>query len=134
MAMKPRAVDLQLREQRQRSYVSSVTVSTKFPRVAAVALELRFTTGADKLLVSPYSQIYTADMQAFFELQCPSRDCSRGGFDLQAAVQSAVSSRDKWGQGRLQCNGTAVGGEGRGAPCPVELSFEIAITPEDGLR
>lgn len=129
MAIKPRAVDLQLREQRQRNYVSAVTVSTQFPQVATVALELRFTTGDNKPLLSPYSQIYTADMQAFFELQCPSRDCSRGGFDLRTAVARAVQSRDKQGQGRLQCGGVS-SAEVRGARCPVELAFDIEITPK----
>ena len=128
MALKPRAVDLQRREQRQRNYVSSTTVATQFPQVTEVALDLRFTTGPDKPLLSPYSQIYTADMQAFFELQCPSRDCAGGGFDLRTAVARAVQSPAKAGNGKLPCTGIATNAEVKKTKCPVEMTYEVAVT------
>lgn len=86
MALKPRVPDHPQRERRQRGYAGSTTVSERFTRLRELVFELRFTGADSKPLLSPYKQIHTGDMQAFFELQCPSRECSGGGFDLSAAA------------------------------------------------
>ena len=120
MALKPRVTDLQLREQRQRSYAASVTIAEQFPRVRELVLEIRFTGAENKPLLSPYKQLYSGDMRAFFELQCPARDCTGGGFDLSVAAADAARSRDGIKRGTKQCHGVS-----QGSACPVELHFEI---------
>ena len=123
MALKPRITDQQQREQRQRGYASSNTVSERFPRVRELVFELRFTAAESKPLLSPYKQIYTGDMQAFFELQCPSRECLGGGFDLSTAAANAAGSHEGISRGRIQCRGVA-----QGSACVVELHYEIVAS------
>lgn len=134
MAHKSRPVDLRQREQRQRGYASSQTVSMLFPRVKELTLDLRFTGVHNKLLFSPYKQIYTADMQAFFELQCPSIDCSDGGFDLRLAVARAAQNPAEIGHGRLACRGVSAAGESKGAACSVEMTFAIEVSVDSEGR
>lgn len=121
MAIKPRAGDLQRREQRQRSYISAMTIGRQFPKVKELSLELRFTEAAQKPFLSPYRQIYTADMQAFFKVQCPFKDCKEGGFDLQRAVASAAGNRDGLDEGQMRC----LGAMPQGVACPVEMVYKI---------
>lgn len=120
MALKPRVTDLQQRERRQRGYAASKTVSERFPRLRELVFELRFRAVDNKPLLSPYKQIYTGDMQAFFELQCPSRECTGGGFDLSTVASAAACSHDGISRGLLQCRGVA-----QGSACVVELQYEI---------
>ncbi|WP_341917941.1 hypothetical protein [Hydrocarboniphaga effusa] len=120
MALKPRVTDLQQRERRQRGYAASRTISERFPRVRELVFELRFKGEAGKPLLSPYKQIYTGDMQAFFELQCPSRECAGGGFDLSTAADRAAGSHDGISHGLIKCRGVA-----QGSACVVELQYEI---------
>ena len=119
MALKPRVTDHQQRERRQRGYACSTTLSERFPRLRELVFELRFTGAGGKPLLSPYKQIYTGDMQAFFELQCPSRDCTGGGFDLNAAAAHAAGGHEGISRGHLQCRGVALG-----SACVVELHYQ----------
>jgi hypothetical protein len=125
MTYKARAADLQHRERRQHGYTAATTIGERFPGIGELSLELRFTQAGGSPLLSPYRQIYTADMQAFFELQCPSRDCVGGGFDLQQAVLNATRSRDGISQGLLRCHGDST----RNGTCSVEMTFKaVAVT------
>jgi hypothetical protein len=125
MAYKPRAIDLKLREQRLRTYQTAQTISSSFPDLQHISLELRF-TGADRL--SPYKQIYTGDMQAYFHVQCPSRECEGGGFDLTKAITGAARSRSKAASGDSQCCGVTPPGR---SACPVTLSYDVDCVLHD---
>ncbi|HSW12314.1 MAG TPA: hypothetical protein VLI06_05695 [Solimonas sp.] len=131
MAYKPRAVDLKLREQRLRDYQTAQTISSCFPALQHISLEVRFTGADRKVLLSPYKQLYTGDMQAHFHLQCPSKECEGGGFDLNSAVTAAARSSARTGSGSVPCSGALPAARGRGDPCPVKLSFEIECVPHD---
>lgn len=134
MTYRTRLSDLQLRERRQRDYSSSGTVASRYPGVDQVVLELRFTAADRKPLLSPYKQLYSADMQAFFQLQCPLRSCLGGGFDLSAAVTQASRDPQHRSRGVLQCRGVATGSDAKGAPCPVEMTYDVALTVHAAAR
>ncbi len=128
MAYKPRAIDLKLREQRLRTYQTAQTISSCFPALEHISLGVRF-TGADRL--SPYKQIYTGDMQAYFHMQCPSRECEGGGFDLIRAITGAAQSRSRSARGDSQCSGVLSSSARRGDGCPVTLSYDIDCVLRD---
>lgn len=128
MAYKPRAVDLKLREQRLQLYQNARTISSSFPALEHISLQLRF-SGADRL--SPYKQIYTGDMQAYFILQCPSKDCEGGGFDLTRAITAAAKSATGVAAGTSPCSGVVAGTGRRGDACPVTLSYDVDCVRRD---
>jgi len=131
MAYKPRAVDLKLREQRQREYQTAQTISSCFPAVQHISLEVRFTGADRKALLSPYTQIYTGNMQAHFHLQCPSKECEGGGFDMNGAIAGVARSGPGVGSGNAQCSGVLSASPGRREACPIKLSFAIDCVPRD---
>lgn len=120
MANNPRAFDPRVREARQRAYLSVPTLAQHLPGVEELVVELRFFLPTGKPHSSPHKWIFLPDMQAFFDLMCPERDCSGGGFDLGPAVATAVRSRGKETTGVLQCSGKV-----RGAPCSISLHYLI---------
>ncbi|MDP9141433.1 MAG: hypothetical protein M3O62_11655 [Pseudomonadota bacterium] len=128
MAYKPRAIDLKLREQRLHTYQTAQTISSCFPNLKHISLGVRF-TGADRL--SPYKQIYTGDMQAYFHMQCPSKECEGGGFDLTKAITGAAKSRSRSASGDLQCSGVLSSSAKRRDACPVTLSYDIDCVLRD---
>lgn len=106
MANNPRAFDPRAREARQLAYEATPTLSQRHPKVAEIGISLQFTLPDDKAHSSPHRRLFMPDMQAFFDVQCPDRDCSDGGFDLNDAVDTAVRGRSRESSGRLQCKGT----------------------------
>lgn len=120
MANNPRAFDVRVREARQRAYLSVPTLAEHLPSVEELVVELRFFLENGKPHSSPHKWIFLPDMQAYFDLMCPERDCSGGGFDLAAAIRKAARPRDPETEGVLQC-----GGKVRGAPCGIALHYTI---------
>lgn len=106
MANNPRAFDLRAREARQLAYEATSTLRQRHPGVAEIGMSLQFTLPDGKPHSSPHRRLFMPDMQAFFDVQCPDRDCSNGGFDLNGMVDSAVRSKSHESSGRLECKGT----------------------------
>lgn len=131
MPPKTPGADLLQREQRQRRYSSAAPVSVEFPGVQELILELRFAGSENRSALSPYRQIFQPGMQAYFELPCPSRYCSGGGFDLHDVVADAVAraASDVGGisSGRLQCEGLRRQPGAAADACPVEMLFSISV-------
>lgn len=121
MANNPRAFDLRMREARQRAYLATATLAELHPGVDEIGVELRFMLPSGQPHSSPHKRIFVPDMQAYFEVQCPERDCVDGGFDLGAAVGTAVSDKKHEATGTLSCSGT----RGR-EPCGLTLEYLVA--------
>lgn len=121
MANNPRAFDTRLREARQRAYLSVPTLAQHLPGVVELVVDLRFVLANGHPHSSPHKWIFLPDMQAYFDLMCPDRDCAGGGFDLGPAIHKAVRSRGRDAVGTLQCGGKVRGGE----RCGIALSYTI---------
>jgi len=113
------------RERRDRAYQASEKISIRFPGTAAITLNLRFVGFDRRALGSPYKQIYTADMRAYFQLQCHSKECVAGGFDLSDAVRRAAESESGMFRGNLPCGGHGPLSPMNNGRCPVSLNFEV---------
>ncbi|MDE2148999.1 MAG: hypothetical protein KGJ55_03995 [Gammaproteobacteria bacterium] len=122
MANNPRAFDPRAREAQQRAYLAVPTLAEQFPGVDEVSVELRFMLPGGQPHSSPHKRIFLPDMQAFFGIQCPDRDCSGGGFDLGSAIKAAARSKRRGASGSLQCQGVKAGD-----PCSVSLNYSVAI-------
>jgi len=118
LANNPRAFDPRVREARQRAYLAVPTLAQQIPAVEEISVELRFTLPSGQPHSSPHTRIFMPDMQAFFELHCPDRDCTKGGFNIGPAIQAAV--RNQATSGRLQCQGF----KGRDA-CGLSLQYSV---------
>jgi hypothetical protein len=124
MAMKPFAVDQRQRELRQRSYLAVPTLREQFPAIEEVAIELRFTDPDRKMYLSPYKRIFASSMQAFFDFQCPIRECTGGGFNPTAEITKAMSKSSAPHTGTLSCKGKRDRGEA-GNRCELELLYRV---------
>jgi hypothetical protein len=113
------------RERRDQAYQASEKISIRFPGTAAITLNLRFVRADRSALGSPYKQIYTADMRAYFQLQCHSKECVAGGFDLSDAVRRAAESESGVFRGNLPCGGHGSVSSANDGRCPVCLNFEV---------
>lgn len=127
MANNPRAFDTRVREARQRAYEQADTVARQLPQVAEMSVELRFVQESGQLFASPHTWIFLPDMKAYFELLCPERDCTDGGFDLEPAVRAAIRSKGRDASGVLQCRGRLRGS----TPCGIALHYTVGLQLRD---
>lgn len=120
MANNPRAFDARLREARQRAYLAAPTIAELFPTIDEVTVDLQFVLAGGKPHSSPYSRLFVPDMQAYFELHCPDRECTGGGFDLEPGIRATVNGRGSEKSGSLSCQGH----KGR-EPCGISLNYRV---------
>ena len=105
MANNPRAFDARAREARQLAYEATPLLKQRHPKVAQIGISLQFVLPEGTAHSSPHRRLFMPDMQAFFDVQCPDRECSKGGFDLDDMVESAIRSMGRVTSGRLECKG-----------------------------
>ncbi len=120
MANNPRAIDARVREAHQRAYMSVPTLAEKIPGVTEIGVQLSFMLPSGQPHSSPHKRIFLPDMQAFFEIHCPDRDCMGGGFDLAPAIQAATRPKKAETTGTMQCQGA----KGR-TPCEISLRYDV---------
>jgi hypothetical protein len=122
------ALPLSERNQRDEAWTNAPTIRDRFPRARRFAIAMTFRDPGGAAQPSPMRQLYEPSMRALFELRCPLRDCTGGGFDLNAPITSMLSSDRQPRSGRAACRGS----RGRtGGECQLELSY--SLIPADAI-
>ena len=75
-------LDERERDLRQRAYLAAPLLAKQFPAVQELAVRMKFNDPEGKEKPQPYARVFSPDMRAFFQVQCPLRNCTEGGFDL----------------------------------------------------
>lgn len=125
MAQKPHFVDVREREQRQRTYQAVPTVAEQFPTLDELAVEMRFLDPEGKVHPSPSRRLFAPSMQAFFDFQCPMRECSGGGYNMTTIVPRALTGKNPVTTGKMQCKGQRQRVGTGNSPCLLELTYEV---------
>lgn len=60
--------------------------------------------GSDSVLMHRTVNVIPAD-PAYFNMECMTRDCVDGGFDLSSVIKKMIKARKKMGKGKLTCRG-----------------------------
>jgi hypothetical protein len=81
-------------------------MSESYPDVASITIDVKL-TDPDGWAgnPAPTQLTFTPDQKAFFQMQCPYRECVRGGFDFSKGVSQAVADPAGRSAGYELCNG-----------------------------
>jgi len=123
--MRSHVLDAREREARQRSYLAAPLMEAAFPGVTELAVRFRFTDPEGKEKPQPYAQIFVPDMRAYFQFQCPLRECTGGGFDLSTAVPRGLTHKNGDKHGSLACGGQRKRPHGEISRCGLQLEYEV---------
>lgn len=113
------------REERQRAYLATPLLAAQFPGLSELAVRMRFEDPEGKEKPQPYAQIFAPDMHAFFQFQCPLRECTGGGFDLSAVVPRGLSAKGAAHHGTMTCGGRRRRSHGGTDRCGLRLDYEL---------
>lgn len=107
------------REKQRRARLAAPSIQVRFPGLAMLQLDFRFSDGA-AIPPSPLSNVLHPPANAYFSFACPYGDCD-GEFDLADSVASALKSREPVAHGQQHCAGTRRGG----MACKLCLDYTI---------
>ena len=85
-------------------YTSSPSISQSYPDIKSIEIKITFTDPDDGKKIEK-KQSYNTDSKAFFQYDCPYRECVNGGFNMKNAVEKAIESSSGNFQEKLICRG-----------------------------
>jgi len=92
-------------------------ISDRFPEVSKIVI--RMTYSEKKNMVNMVRTIYFSPANhAYFNMECITRKCVDGGFDLASEIAHLVKNHLEFVQGRLFCSRKH---------CPATVDYEINI-------
>jgi hypothetical protein len=104
---RPKKIDIY--EEQRRAYLMAydhaLIMQESFPSIAALSINMDFENPDWGGNPSPRQQHYNPKDKAFFEIQCPFRECVKGGFDLTGVVAKLVIDRLEETSGTFTCQG-----------------------------
>ncbi len=106
-------------ERNQRKLDAGI-VSRHYPEVARIEISLMY---KQKGIAKPVHRVvnFSPGSYAFFRLDCLSRDCVDGGFDLTQAISSMIRNHSELSEGELGCDDSGP------RPDHSDIAYEVAI-------
>jgi hypothetical protein len=82
-------------------------VSEHFPGVSSIVVNMMYN---QKGIAKPIRRVvnFSADSYAYFRIECLTKNCVDGGFDLTRGIKSMIKNRKKKFKGTLSCKGDGV--------------------------
>lgn len=99
--MNNRKNEARLDRQRQRREAGSV--HEHFPEVAGIVVSMTYSQGGTKSIRRTVN--FSPGSDAYFIINCLSRDCVDGGFDLTQVITTLIRTRGAAVKGSLSCEG-----------------------------
>ncbi len=94
----------QIRMDKKQERIDAGIVSQNFPNVLSIVISMMY---KQKGLANPVHRVvnFTSDSYAFFKLNCLTKDCFEGGFDLTQVIASMIRNQRQSAKGDLGCDG-----------------------------
>lgn len=93
-----------LRSERQQQKIDSGTVVQRFPKVAGIVIRMEYIQQGITQNMSRTMHFSPAS-HAFFRVDCLSKGCVDGGFDLTGKITSMIRNRKETASGEISCKG-----------------------------
>ncbi|MCE5195485.1 MAG: hypothetical protein LLF28_08585 [Nitrospiraceae bacterium] len=89
----------------KKNKIAAGLVSEKFPKVSGMVIHMIYYQRVSELvLMNRTINIFPNDY-AYFNMDCMTKECLNGGFDLGPVIKQMVKDRKKTIKGKLVCNG-----------------------------
>ncbi|NJD55504.1 MAG: hypothetical protein FIA94_03755 [Nitrospirae bacterium] len=96
------AAKLELKKQNKSS---AGLISERFPEVADIAIHMTYyQNGSNNVLMVRKVNIFPSSY-AYFKMDCMTKGCEDGGFDLTPVIKGMIKERKKGKKGALDCRG-----------------------------
>jgi hypothetical protein len=90
--------------ERQQQRIDAGLIAEQFPEVANIVVNMTYTQKGIKKSLSRIVNFFPSSY-AFFRVDCLSKDCLDGGFDLSPLISTMIGKRREVAKGELSCQG-----------------------------
>jgi hypothetical protein len=107
------------RTERLQQRIDAGSVANHFPEVASIDIRMMYNQKGIKSLLRTFN--FAPGSYAFFRVDCLSKDCVDGGFDLTQVITGMIRNRREAAKGELRCGGDSSLADHS------EIVYEVAI-------
>jgi hypothetical protein len=93
------------RRERTQQKLESGLVSEHFPKVSSIVIDVRNCYGKINPITVLRTLNFWPNSYAYFNIECLSKGCLDGGFDLDQVVTTMVKGHKGSGEGEIVCDG-----------------------------
>lgn len=98
-------------------------ISKRFPKVSRIVLHMQYYQKSSEKVYMVRTVNFTPSSYAYFNMDCLTKDCVNGGFELTPVIKDLIKKRKKSGKGKLVCNGKY----DSGVKGHISIAYEISI-------
>ena len=113
---------------RRQARLRAATLKECHPQLAKLTVDMsfrRYSGDPSDHDPDPKQELYAPESKAFFELECPHRECVDGGFDLSSVVSKMVAENETEASGMITCQGWQDESRIGKHKCMLEMNYNI---------
>lgn len=100
-----RQTDIRKRALKEEQRKSAGLLSEKFPTVSSIVINLSSTHKAAHPILMKRTVYFYPDTYAYFHIDCMTKNCENGGYDLTNVVGNLIKKKGGTGEGEMICGG-----------------------------
>ncbi len=109
-------------------------LSERFPSVSGIVINMKYyQKGSDSVLMLRTVNVIPSD-SAYFNMECVTKGCVDGGFDLTKVIAKMVKARKKASKGKLVCCGKIDSPSSDHASVDYEIGIQYSKGPAKKSR
>jgi hypothetical protein len=93
------------RREKTQQKLGAGLVSEHFPKVSSIVIDVRNSYGKINPITVLRTLNFWPNSYAYFNIECLSKGCLHGGFDLDQVVTTMVKGHKGSGEGEIVCDG-----------------------------
>jgi hypothetical protein len=93
------------RKEKTQHKLESGLISEHFPRVSSIVIDVTNSYGKINPITVLRTLNFWPDSYAYFNIECLSKGCLDGGFDLDRVITTMVRGHKDSGEGEIVCDG-----------------------------
>ncbi|MCL4491740.1 MAG: hypothetical protein M1510_07550 [Nitrospirae bacterium] len=90
---------------RMQNKIDAGILSDRFPGVSSIVIHMKYFHRGMNHAIMERTVNFFPGSYAYFHMECMSKGCVEGGFDLDWAIAQLVRNRRESGEGKLVCDG-----------------------------
>ena len=94
------------KEQCKQKKIAAGFLSEIFPKVSGIMINMVYYQKSSEKIFLDRSINFFPSSYAYFSMECFTKECNNGGFELTPIIKKMVKARKKTSKGKLVCKGT----------------------------
>jgi hypothetical protein len=96
------------RREKTQQKLESGLISEHFPKVSSIVIDVTNSYGKINPITVLRTLNFWPNSYAYFNIECLSKGCLDGGYDLDQVITMMIRTRKKSGEGEIVCDGNNI--------------------------